>query len=677
MKKKLISIVLSVAMLLSLAATNALADAVSWWKTPNSYGAATVTDNVTFEGEVCHKITPTAGHIISLSFEYLGISLAANPYLIVEYYYDEPQDLSANTSVVALRLDCLSGGWTWPEPFDNLDNRLLTTELKKGQWTRAVFDCREFAAVIGDSLVTQVTLGPWANEDGWVATSEGQYFYIKSAYCTNLMPSDYIAKVQRDENNKAYAYVSEKGYVTVGGENIGAYQTVKAAFEALGSEEATVYISGEVKKFDDVTGRGKVLVRGLGDTEADIAGNKLSGTWRITGGDITFDYLTMIGSIENEGNSLYSTGSTIVIGENVISDVMFAGLGNGAAVEKPRKMIFNGGEWGSVAAGTNWSGNPNGEYCSAVEYIFNGGKFYSVYGGSKEAWEWANTDVGGDVSYTFNGGDYYGEMYLGSDEAPNTVYGNITWTVNGGYMEGRRIVGGHKQNRTVPSWGGIGEGYSLHNTAVVVNNGNIGNGDSISTLTLGTAGAALGVGGKEIYILNNYEKNTLTKIDPASTAQYRMHVYNGSAVPVYDKSLEDYGGDLLGFALTADKTGAVPYLNGVALEAVNGIYTIPENTTAGEITKIVFAAEGECVAALDTSDSAVTAKVYNFAGEKKMMLVVGKYDGTTLEYAYMTEKVVDGIDELTVDDFTKEAGKTYRAFIWDSDMKPYLPDRSF
>ena len=416
----------------------------------------------------------------------------------------------------------------------------------------------------------------------------------------------------------------------------------------------------------------------MGDTEEDIANNKLSGTWKITGGDITFDYLTMIGEVTNEANSLYSTGSTITIGSNVVTDAMYAGLGN-AKITNARKMVFNGGTWLSVAAGTNWSGGDTDDYCSAVEYIFNGGTFYSVYGGSKENWEWSHTDVKGDVNYTFNGGFYYAStMYLGSDEVPNTVYGNITWNVNGGYMEGQRIVGGHKQNRILPSWGGNGEGYPLHNTAVMVNNKNLTPDSSIATLTLGTTGAGLNIGGKEIYIINNYEKNTGTKIDPASTAQYRMHVYNGSAAPVYDKTVEEYGGDLLGFTLTADKEGAVPYLNGEKLVAENGVYTIPENTTAGEITEIVFAAEGDCEVLMNTSDSAVTAKVFNFAGTAKdMMLIVGEYNGAVLENVYMDKKTVNGIDELTVDGFTKAEGKTYRAFIWDANMTPYLPGKTF
>ncbi|MDD6483751.1 MAG: hypothetical protein PUF72_04135 [Clostridiales bacterium] len=578
------------------------------------------------------------------------------------------------------------GGWVFNGNFPH-----ATAELKRNQWARAVFDFTDaiettYKDIINDRDITQLRLHPFADSDGTPCNTwrvAGNSIYIKDLYYTDVKPSDYIAEIHHDKNGNAYAYVSENGYVTIGEQNIGAYQTVESAFNALGKEEATVYISGEVNEFNDVSGRGKVLVRGLGDTEEDIANNKLSGTWTITGGDITFDYLTMSGGANSsigEANSLYSTGSTITIGSNVVTtDTMFAGLGN-AKITNARKMVFNGGTWQSVAAGTNYSGGDVDDYCGAVEYIFNGGTFYSVYGGSKENWEWSHTDVKGDVNYTFNGGFYYGSnMYLGSNEVPHTVEGNITWNVNGGYMEGRRIVGGDQGMRTLPSWGGYDKSYPLKNTAVMVNNKNLTPDDSITTLTLGTTGKGLNIGGKEIYIINNYEKNTGTKIDPASTAQYRMHVYNGSAAPVYAETTEGYGGDLLGFTLTADKAGAVPYLNGEKLVAENGVYnTIPENTTAGEITEIVFAEEGGCAVSMNTSDSTVTAKVFNFTGaDKNMMLLVGQYNGAALEKVYKAEKAVANTDVLKVDGITKEEGKTYRAFIWDTNMTPYLPVTTF
>lgn len=677
MKKKLISMMLSLAMVLSLAATSVLAAEVSWWKTPTEN--MTYDGQVTYDGEQAYKFSPQGNYQMWLQFEYLQIPITTHPYLVVEYYYSE--ETPSEQPPTNMGMDLHKVGDTWPFN-DNFPH--ATAELKRNQWARAVFDFTEAVKTYKDTInggdITQLRLFPFADSDGnscYAWRAAGNSIYIKSAYYTNIMPSEYIAKVHRDENNKAYAYVSENGYVTIDGENIGAYQTVESAFNALGSEDATVYISGKVTEFNDVSGRGKVLVRGLGDTEADIANNQLNGTWKITGGDVTFDYLTMIGQETNEPNSLYSTGSTITIGSNVVvSGKFFVGLGNKATVNNARKMVFNGGVWQSVVAGTNFA-TDQGVYNGAVEYIFNDGTFYSVYGGSKNGWEWSKTEVKGDVNYTFNGGTYSGAMYLGSNEVPNPVYGNITWNVNGGYMEGQRIVGGHQSERTVPSTGGISKGDPLRNTAVMVNNKNLTPDTSIATLTLGTTGAGLNIGGKEIYIINNYEKNTGTKIDPASTAQYRMHVYNGSAAPVYDKTLEEYGGDLLGFTLTADKEGVVPYLNGEKLEAVNGVYTIPENTIAGEITEIVFAEEGGCVVLMNTSDSAVTAKVYNFAGEKNMMLLVGEYNGTALENVYMTQKVVNGIDELTVDNITKGEGKTYRAFIWDANLTPYLPSRTF
>ena len=205
----------------------------------------------------------------------------------------------------------------------------------------------------------------------------------------------------------------------------------------------------------------------------------------------------------------------------------------------------------------------------------------------------------------------------------------------------------------------------------MVNNQNLTAGSGLNSLTLGREGDGINIGGKEIYIINHYEKNTGTKINPASTAAYRIHVTNGSAEPVYKSDVE-YGGDLLGFRLTAEDETADLYINGVKTEkTADGVYEIPENKTAGEITELAFIKGGEGVLSVSEADGAVTAKVYSFDGEKNMMLLVGEFDGTRLTNAYIAEKAISGMDELTVN-CTKTDGKTYRAYVWNSSMNPYL-----
>ena len=679
MKKKFISMALSAVMAFSLAAASVSAATASIWKAPKSLIRLTGGEWEEIDGKSGYHYAPTGSDTMWLQFEYTAANVAANPYIWVDYYYSIPGGVKENTNLaknMVFQMHTLGNSWTYPDSVKNARD-VASTELTVNQWSRAVFDASELANAIKTDatgkLVTQYAQKPFGTD----LTSnyfQGQSIYISGIWYSDQMPSLYVPMVHYDEDGKAYAYVSENGYVTVDSENIGAFQTVKSAFEALGEQEdATVYLSGTVSSFEDVSTRKNVLLRGLGDSEEEIAENILNGFYQVTGGDITVDYLTLQGAPATSEPSLYSTGSTITIGKNVEvaggRESLFAGLGNGeTGLTQKRTMIFNGGTWQSVAAGTNYSGNPNNEVGGAVDYTFNDGLFYGVWGGSKESWEWANTKVQGDVNFTFNGGSYSGSFYLGSEQHPCEVLGNITWNVNGGVWNKQNIIGGHLGLRTAS---GITTGEPLRNVAVLVNNQNLTADSALNTLTLGREGDGINIGGKEIYIINHYEKNTGTKINPASTAAYRMHVTNGSAEPVYKTDVE-YGGDLLGFRLTTEDDTADLYINGVKTEkTADGIYEIPENKTAGEITEIAFIQGNEGVLSVSEADQTVTAKVYSFDGEKSMMLLVGEFDGTRLTNAYIAEKAVSGMDELTVN-CTKSEGKTYRAYVWSSSMNPYL-----
>ncbi len=620
MKKKFISMALSAVMAFSLAAASVSAASASIWKAPKLLIRLTGGEWEEIDGKSGYHYTPTGEDTMWLQFEYTAANVAENPYIWVDYYYSIPGGVTENTSLaknMVFQLHQLGGSWEYPNSVKNARD-VVSTDLTVNQWSRAVFDASELANAIKTDApgknITQYALQPFGTE----LTSnyfQGQSVYISGIWYSDQMPSLYIPMVHYDEEGKAYAYVSENGSVTIDGETIGAFQSVKSAFEALGDQEgATVYLSGTVSSFEDVSTRKNVLLRGLGDSEEEIAANVLNGFYKVTGGDITVDYLTLQGAPKTSEPSLYSTGSTITIGKNVEvaggGGTIFAGLGNEeTSLTKKRTMIFNGGTWQSVAAGTNYSGNPNGEVGGAVDYTFNDGLFYGVWGGSKESWEWANTKVQGDVNFTFNGGSYSGSFYLGSQQHPCEVLGNITWNVNGGVWNYQNIIGGHSELRTAS---GITTGTPLRNVAVLVNNQNLTADSALNTLTLGREGDGINIGGKEIYIINHYEKNTGTKINPASTAAYRIHVTNGSAEPVYKSDVE-YGGDLLGFRLTAEDETADLYINGVKTEkTADGIYTITENKTAGEITEIAFIKGDEGVRSVSESDGDVKEKVYSF-----------------------------------------------------------------
>ena len=237
---------------------------------------------------------------------------------------------------------------------------------------------------------------------------------------------------------------------------------------------------------------------------------------------------------------------------------MFVGFDGKTKETGADTIIFNGGSFTSVATGTNFGGgaanaaNRNG----TSNYTFNDGYFESVMAGSKDIYEWGVSATNGDVNYTFNGGTYNGQIVLGSALHTSLVGGNILFTVNGGVMKNINITsgnvgynGGSLNNTANNNSAGTKWSFwqrTIPNTAVVVNNAGLDENDDISTLTIGNEGKGLSIAGKEIYIINNYEKNTGTKINESSTAPYKIHVYNGSASPVFDKTAE-YGGELLGF----------------------------------------------------------------------------------------------------------------------------------
>ena len=685
MKKKFISMALSAVMAFSLAAASVSAAVSLNAGKPNGTISNTVQNGQQIKEDVtAYQYTPKDIYgDVFIEWQWQNVDLIHNPYASVEYYYEVPEEAANPAEEIKMMLCSVSapgGQETWitnNSLADLVEVRTVVSPLKKNQWARAAFDFTPMVKKMQDAGMTntikRIRIYPFGDIKG-NNLQNGSTIYIKSIQYDSVKPSEYVPKVYYDEAGKAYAYVSENGSVTIDGETIGAFQSVKSAFEALGDQEgATVYLSGTVSSFEDVSTRKNVLLRGLGDSEEEIAANVLNGFYKVTGGDITVDYLTLQGAPETSEPSLYSTGSTITIGKNVEvaggKGSIFAGLGNGEkSLTKKRMMIFNGGTWQSVAAGTNYSGYPNGEVGGAVDYIFNDGLFYGVWGGSKESWEWSNTKVQGDVNFTFNGGSYSGSFYLGSEQHPCEVLGNITWNVNGGVWNSQKIIGGHLGLRTAS---GITTGTPLRNVAVLVNNQNLTKDSALNTLTLGREGDGINIGGKEIYIINHYEKNTGTKINPASTAAYRIHVTNGSAEPVYKSDVE-YGGDLLGFRLTAEDETADLYINGVKTEkTADGVYEISENKTAGEITEIAFIKGGEGVLSVSEADGAVTAKVYSFDGEKNMMLLIGEFDGTRLTNAYIAEKAISGIDELTVN-CTKTDGKTYRAYVWNSSMNPYM-----
>ena len=629
---------------------------------------------VDFSGKTgVQQFSVTSGaHTIRYGGVHMGYAYASsNRYMLIECYLD---DDSLDTFSVTTVFRSVNNGGTW------INGQATSTRssgsYSANKWVTVVIDCADPLGylVTNKYSLTQLQIA-------FPATTAD--LYVNSVRFAAEEPP--VQMVFTDENGQ-YTYLSEDGEVTVNGDTIPAYTSTTAAFTALGAEGGTVYLEGNLTAFTDVANgtRGEITLRGLGDTAEDIAANVLYQIRdiEIKGGHITFDYLTVDPYPNAESGVDYTSFFTcqssaapikqITMGEHLESTGLSVNVRKGNETLYANHDVFtiNGGTYYAVTPLTNY-GLTTLNRLGSVEWTINGGTIHSLYAGSNNSWEWEQSQLRGDVRYTINGGDFDNKLVMGSAYGSTEIKGNIIWTINGGSMFGRTIVGGDehttKGNRT--------QKY-LNNVAAIVNLK--GGKSGLRSLTLGTEDAkGLDITGKEIYILNNYEDNLGTQIADGSLAEYKIHVYNGKAEPVFanDQSIsvngstENYGGALTGFTLTPDEVGAVPYVNGVKATPTAGVYDIAEDTS--DIIEIVFAQEGTSgVASFSASSSAVTAKMYNFTNAAVTMnMFVAEYNGNLLtNVQHRTYNVTAGTTPDGSISYSKSEGRTYRAFMWGSDL---------
>ncbi len=400
------------------------------------------------------------------------------------------------------------------------------------------------------------------------------------------------------------SFVSEDGYADAdndGMEDVIANNTfAKGMDEITSSEGGTLYVEGNVTGSIDGntfyetnnSSRGAVLVRGINDNISENSISVLSTVKNFSKGDITFDYITL-NAPSDEFFLSVSDGYTMTFGENIA--VKANGTRNiyvgGPWTSTGGKYVFNGGVFSYVTSGGSYDSGAT--ITGDVESIFNDGVFNEVFGGARNGNGAATASkhvLNGNVFYTFNGGTYNNNIYLGSLML-DKVLGNIIFTVNGGNFEGRSIISGHRKNTEAIT--DITPYVCGGDNVVIVNNKNIDADDNISSLTLGKSGSGINVGGDEIYIINNYELNTGVSIAEGSAADYKIRVSGGSAKPVYAQGT---AGARLGFELTSDIEGLMPYANGVKLEKnSDGLYDLTANTSADGYIDITFEGEGYLV----------------------------------------------------------------------------------
>ncbi len=669
-------------------------------------------------GETGIMATPVSADACGrVKFESAYISTFDYPYIAVEYYFDNPNNASTMTKMGMLaysRNNNLTDNITGlldPSSADN-GGRLQEAAIESNKWATAVFDFSGFNDWMDQTYAARASIrsfwllpcGSWTTNTNTLQNNET--IYIKSVTAYDTKPE--IGDIFYDSEGNACATVSEQSdTVTVDGVSYKAFGSINAAMSKLADNDGIVYISGNITKFEDVDARGSITLRGIGDTAEDIAANRLvignkDPFMEIKGGDLTLDYMTIPAAPNANGEyGIFSNGKTITFGsklnveKNEAGQYLYVGFDGATKEVKADTVYFNGGSFTSVVTGTNYGGIAANaaKRVGTTNYFFNNGYFETIMAGSKDSSDYGISATYGDVNYTFNGGTYNGQIVLGSAYHTSLVDGNILFTVNGGIMRDINIIsgnlgynGGSLNNTANNNSAGTKWSFwqrTIPNTAVVVNNAKLDENDDISTLTIGNEGKGLSIAGKEIYIINNYEKNTGTKINEKSSAPYKIHVYNGTAEPVYDTA--EYGGELLGFSLTPDAANAVPYLNGQVLQAgENGFYTIPENETG--ITDIVFAEAGAKEGVLNFSSAAANGRInvnagyFSYEEPSSLILVAAEYDITTKQLinVYIDTAEVSGVETLSVSGALQSEDNIFKAFLWNSStMKPYSQALNF
>ena len=463
------------------------------------------------------------------------------------------------------------------------------------------FDSAEGAApqtIMGDTSSTIILPANPFSKEGYefVGWSIDGIIYQPGAGFSPDNKGDYTAYALWNKENSGeiskVAYVNADGYVDSDGNgqpDLKVYKRIADVYDYFaeigGEDTGVIYISGEVELPSDTSAaRGKVLIRGLGDTSADIANNKLKKSGMVVlQEDITLDYLTL-SSFSNYCNS--PNGHTFTYGEHLKadanvtaeSDIPYDGILGFQHITAPN-FVFNAPEltFTNVQAARN---STIGTIDGTANYTFNAGTFATVCAGS---WLWAmqghNINLNYNANYVFNGGKYTDNIFTGS-RLEVGIGGNVVYTVNGGtFTTGKTISFGHTAS-------GQGfDGYKgVKNAAVIFNNKQISlNGGSVKGLKVEhkTGGTEMAAEGAEIVVVNNAEIENGLVLSDALASTHRIKVMNGAAVPVFE---DETGGALLGFAVTPDnsKSNSV-YLNDSEIfPDENGLYQIPADTTAGE-----------------------------------------------------------------------------------------------
>ena len=231
---------------------------------------------------------------------------------------------------------------------------------------------------------------------------------------------------------------------------------------------------------------------------------------------------------------------------------------------------------------------PVGLYSSTYtvkgDFVFdlNAGEFSSVFGGVRNGNNTASFQkLYGDVTYNLNGGSYSNVTTY--NLTGGHIHGNLVFNINGGrYTRSTKFILGNGRDKFMNDTLNTADYTTIGSLAIVVNADELEkNGSNISALTITEANHYADIGTQNsVIILNHAEKSGYLPTVSTKSVEYLVKVTNGKAIPVFEESdNEGTVGAFLGFEITPDNAGYLPFAGGVEIGLNgDGYYDIPMST---------------------------------------------------------------------------------------------------
>ena len=446
------------------------------------------------------------------------------------------------------------------------------------------------------------------------------------------------------------------------------YSNLPLAIAALG-DGGTIYVCGDLYMPTSIAAANNsdahTLIKGYPGTKARLV---FPASGVEVNRNITFDEITIKGAAKDEswtravGCTLefaagcsYEPSEPYTYGGKQVTSGIY--IGHSKKYAGDAHYIFSAPdiEYNMIAPAALYSSgyDVNGDFT----FDLNDGIFKSIFGGVRNGNNTASFQkIYGDVTYNINGGD------IGTVATHNHfgghVYGNIVFNINGGnYATSSKIYFGNSSTTYMGGTLNTADYSSSGNVAIVINAEELErNNSNISNIKITQATSFNKISkGTSVLVINNSEKTDYIPTVSVSNINHLAKINGGKALPVFEES-DNAGniGKFLGFDITADNKGYLPYVNGEKLTTnSDGYYTLPkssngafvevtfENPLEGRFFEVTFGESGLSPISAE-GNTAVILPV--FSGEKDGFCFAGwSYDGKTYASgeAYVVEQDVN------------------------------------